>query len=348
MGAGVVGLAVAQALARAGPRGHRARGEDAHRHRHQQPQLGSHSCRNLLSDRFAQGAACASRADSCCIAIAEQYGVDHRPHRQVICRHFRTRAADPAKIPGAGACQWGRGSASTAATRSRQKLEPNVSCVAALCVAVHRHRRFARPHALAIRGAGSQAGYRACKVAVLRGRLAADGIRPAMVGGAGRDFAERHCGSELRRPRRGKRSRRSLRRIARGRSAAAGTYAKGHYFSLWGRPPFHHLVYPAAQLAGLGPMSRWISTASALRPRRAMDNRPSTTISTCRARRNSAAAIRLYYPELDQARLQPAYTGIRPKLADAAPGGRGFLYPRAGGACWPPSMWRCTVSNRLG
>jgi L-2-hydroxyglutarate oxidase LhgO len=31
-----------------------------------------------------------------------------------------------------------------------------------------------------------------------------------------------------------------------------------------------------------------------------------------------AAAIRLYYPELDEARLQPAYTGVRPKLADAS------------------------------
>jgi L-2-hydroxyglutarate oxidase LhgO len=30
-----------------------------------------------------------------------------------------------------------------------------------------------------------------------------------------------------------------------------------------------------------------------------------------------AQAIRLYYPQLDEARLQPAYTGVRPKLSAA-------------------------------
>ena len=33
-----------------------------------------------------------------------------------------------------------------------------------------------------------------------------------------------------------------------------------------------------------------------------------------------AAAIRAYYPGLDEARLQPSYTGIRPKIAPADAG----------------------------
>ena len=32
---------------------------------------------------------------------------------------------------------------------------------------------------------------------------------------------------------------------------------------------------------------------------------------------NFAEAIRLYYPQLDDSRLQPAYTGIRPKISEA-------------------------------
>jgi L-2-hydroxyglutarate oxidase LhgO len=34
-------------------------------------------------------------------------------------------------------------------------------------------------------------------------------------------------------------------------------------------------------------------------------------------RADFARAIRLYYPQLDDARLQPAYTGIRPKISTA-------------------------------
>jgi L-2-hydroxyglutarate oxidase LhgO len=94
--------------------------------------------------------------------------------------------------------------------------------------------------------------------------------------------------------------------------------AKGYYFSLSGRSPFRHLVYPVANAAGLGthvtldlnggarfgPDVQWIEQLD---------------FGVDESRRASfAEAIRLYYPELDAARLQPAYTGIRPKIS--APG----------------------------
>jgi L-2-hydroxyglutarate oxidase LhgO len=93
--------------------------------------------------------------------------------------------------------------------------------------------------------------------------------------------------------------------------------AKGYYFSLSGRSPFQHLVYPVANSAGLGthvtldlsggarfgPDVQWID---------AMD------YGFDEARKaDFARAIRLYYPGLDDSRLQPAYTGIRPKLSAA-------------------------------
>jgi L-2-hydroxyglutarate oxidase LhgO len=94
--------------------------------------------------------------------------------------------------------------------------------------------------------------------------------------------------------------------------------AKGHYFSLSGRSPFRHLIYPIANSAGLGthvtldlrgnarfgPDVQWVQDIeySVDEDRRAQ----------------FAAAIRLYYPQLNIERLQPAYTGIRPKIS--APG----------------------------
>jgi L-2-hydroxyglutarate oxidase LhgO len=91
--------------------------------------------------------------------------------------------------------------------------------------------------------------------------------------------------------------------------------AKGHYFTLQGRAPFSHLVYPLASSAGLGihvtldlagqarfgPDVEWVER---------IDYAPDAS------RRGAfAAAIRRYYPELDESRLQPGYTGIRPKLS---------------------------------
>lgn len=90
--------------------------------------------------------------------------------------------------------------------------------------------------------------------------------------------------------------------------------AKGHYFTLQGRSPFRHLVYPVAGGGGLGihvtldlaggarfgPDVEWVSSIDY-----AVDER----------RRDAfVSAIRRYYPDLDAARLQPGYAGIRPKL----------------------------------
>ncbi|MBS0375247.1 MAG: NAD(P)/FAD-dependent oxidoreductase [Proteobacteria bacterium] len=95
-------------------------------------------------------------------------------------------------------------------------------------------------------------------------------------------------------------------------------YARGHYYSLSGSPPFRRLVYPIAESAGLGthvtldlagrvrfgPDVEWID---------GIDYRFGAD-----RRAEFAAAIRRYYPGLDASRLAPDYTGIRPKIS--APG----------------------------
>jgi L-2-hydroxyglutarate oxidase LhgO len=92
-------------------------------------------------------------------------------------------------------------------------------------------------------------------------------------------------------------------------------YAKGQYYTLTGRSPFRRLVYPVAEAGGLGvhvtldlagqarfgPDVIWID---------AIDYRFDD-----RNRDRFICAIRRYYPDLDADRLQPGYTGIRPKIS---------------------------------
>lgn len=92
-------------------------------------------------------------------------------------------------------------------------------------------------------------------------------------------------------------------------------YAIGHYYTLAGKAPFRHLIYPVARqdwlgvhvtvdLGGqvkFGPDFSWIDR---------VDYRFDE-------RREAAfyEAIRRYYPGLKTGALQPGYTGIRPKIA---------------------------------
>jgi L-2-hydroxyglutarate oxidase LhgO len=91
-------------------------------------------------------------------------------------------------------------------------------------------------------------------------------------------------------------------------------YARGNYFSLVGRCPFSHLIYPVPEPGGLGvhatldlagqvrfgPDVEWIDGISYdVDPRRSG---------------SFYAAIRKYWPRLKDCALMPAYSGIRPKI----------------------------------
>lgn len=92
-------------------------------------------------------------------------------------------------------------------------------------------------------------------------------------------------------------------------------YARGHYYSYSGAAPFSRLIYPVAEAGGLGvhvtldlagqvrfgPDVQWIE-----RPDYAFDSGN---------RERFVAAIRRYFPALEADRLQPGYTGIRPKIS---------------------------------
>jgi len=90
---------------------------------------------------------------------------------------------------------------------------------------------------------------------------------------------------------------------------------KGSYFTLAGRAPFSHLIYPVPQHAGLGvhltldlggqakfgPDTEWIPAED-------------YTLDPARAE-VFYDAVRTYWPALPDGALAPGYTGIRPKIS---------------------------------
>ncbi|MGZ6123376.1 MAG: NAD(P)/FAD-dependent oxidoreductase [Myxococcales bacterium] len=91
-------------------------------------------------------------------------------------------------------------------------------------------------------------------------------------------------------------------------------YARGHYFLLSGRSPFRHLVYPVAVPGGLGiHLTLDLSGQARFGPDVEWIDRVDYGFDEQRAP-SFEAAIRRYWPALPAGSLRPGYTGIRPKL----------------------------------
>jgi L-2-hydroxyglutarate oxidase LhgO len=97
-------------------------------------------------------------------------------------------------------------------------------------------------------------------------------------------------------------------------------FAKGNYYSLAGRAPFSRLVYPVPEPGGLGlhltldlggqarfgPDVEWLSITAA----------DDISYDVDPGRANSFyGEVRKYWPALPDGALQPAYAGVRPKVA---------------------------------
>ena len=98
-----------------------------------------------------------------------------------------------------------------------------------------------------------------------------------------------------------------------------GYLCKGNYFSLTGRQPFGHLIYPVPASAGLG-VHVTLDMAGQARfgPDQEWIDEVDYDVDPGRAE-VFYDAIRRYWPALPDGSLQPSYCGIRPKLQ--APGG---------------------------
>jgi L-2-hydroxyglutarate oxidase LhgO len=215
------------------------------------------------------------------------------------------RIAETARMNGVDDLQW------LTATQA-QRLEPELDCVAAL---LSPSTGIIDSHALmlAFQGEAEAAGAMVVlRTPVLSGRVRADGFDLA-IGGDEPTSIRCRClvnAAGLYAP--------ALAQAIDGvprETIPPAYFCRGVYFSLAGRAPFRRLVYPVPPPGGLGvhitvdlagqarfgPDVEWISEVD----------------YTVDPARGDAfyAAIRTYWPGLRDGVLQPGYAGVRPKIS---------------------------------
>jgi L-2-hydroxyglutarate oxidase LhgO len=91
-------------------------------------------------------------------------------------------------------------------------------------------------------------------------------------------------------------------------------YARGHYFALAGRTSFRHLVYPIPEPGGLGVhLTLDLANQARFGPDVEWIQELDYGVNIDRSER-FYAAIRRFWPKLADGQLIPAYAGIRPKI----------------------------------
>lgn len=92
-------------------------------------------------------------------------------------------------------------------------------------------------------------------------------------------------------------------------------FARGVYFSYAGRTAFRHLVYPVPEPGGLG-IHLTLDMAGGVRFGPDVEWVDGVDYTVDPSRKPAfLASIRRYWPSIDPDRLQPDYAGIRPKIA---------------------------------
>ncbi|MBL8447163.1 MAG: NAD(P)/FAD-dependent oxidoreductase [Zoogloeaceae bacterium] len=92
-------------------------------------------------------------------------------------------------------------------------------------------------------------------------------------------------------------------------------YAKGSYFALSGRAPFSRLIYPVPEPGGLGVhLTLDLAGQARFGPDVAWVDALDYTVDAARAPAFEQA-VRAYWPGLPEGALAPAYAGIRPKIS---------------------------------
>ena len=308
IGAGLVGLACARALALAGREVVILEAEDA---------IGTHtSSRNSevihAGIYYPQGSlkarACLQGRERLYAYCAER-GVPHRRCGKLI---VATDAAQLGELEGIRRKAHANGvtdvvPASLAEVRA---MEPEISCVAALHSPA---TGIVDSHALmlAYLGDAERAGAMlALKSPLHHAVVRAGGIELHVAGAEPILAAQVVNSAGLRAP--------SLARRIAGYPAELAPpelYAKGNYYTLARRPPFARLVYPVPEPGGLGVhVTLDLGGRARFGPDVEWVERIDYTVDPRRAER-FYAAIRRYWPGLPDGALEPGYAGIRPKIS---------------------------------
>lgn len=92
-------------------------------------------------------------------------------------------------------------------------------------------------------------------------------------------------------------------------------FAKGNYFTLAGRAPFSHLIYPLPQAAGLGVhLTLDLGGQAKFGPDVQWVDSPDDLVVDPARGDAFYAEVRKYWPALEDGALIPGYAGIRPKI----------------------------------
>jgi L-2-hydroxyglutarate oxidase LhgO len=103
-------------------------------------------------------------------------------------------------------------------------------------------------------------------------------------------------------------------------------YAKGHYFALSGRCPFSRLIYPVPVPGGLGiHLTFDLGRRAKFGPDVQWTNTIDYSFEAGDREQSFYDAVRRYYPGLRNGALTPDYCGIRPKLAPAGAPRQDFM-----------------------
>jgi L-2-hydroxyglutarate oxidase LhgO len=193
-----------------------------------------------------------------------------------------------------------------------RRLEPEIACVAAL---LSPSTGIIDSHALMLAFAGEAEAKGAAivlRTPVTGGRVCRDGFELDIGGAEPMALACRHLvnAAGLHAP--------ALARAIAGippQTIPPAYFCRGVYFTLSGRAPFRHLIYPVPVPGGLGthltldlagqarfgPDVEWISDID-------------YTVAPARGD-SFYGAVRRYWPRLRDGALQPGYAGIRPKIS---------------------------------
>lgn len=327
VGAGVVGLAVARALARDGrdvlvAERHAAIGMETSSRNSEVIHAGLYYPTGSLKARL-----CVSGRDAL-YAYCDERGIAYRRCGKLIVATSEAQRAQLVAIHSQAHANGCREVAALTANEARA-LEPALSCIAALSSP---HTGIIDSHAymLALQADAERAGTLfAFGSEIIGGKVTSDGIVLRVRAGDASEMellatAVINCGG-LWAP-----------QLA-GRIAGLNRedipepyFAKGNYYSLAGSAPFSRLIYPIPEAGGLGvhltldlggqarfgPDVEWLDAGPG-------DN--DYSVDPKRADR-FYREIRSYWPQLPAAALQPAYAGVRPKISAPGKTAADFLF----------------------
>lgn len=256
-------------------------------------------------------------------AYCEAHGVAHRRCGKLIVACDRAEIARLAEIKARAYASGVEGVDWLSADEARA-MEPELSCVAAL-ISAETGVIDSHGYMLALRGDLEAAGGMiAFGARVVGGRVTPGGtvLRTVGADGAQTELLARHVVTCA-----GLHADKLLSAIEGFPRAFTPMihYAKGNYFTYAGRSPFQRLIYPVPEAAGLGvhvtfdlagqlrfgPDVEWVDEIDyRVDPRRS---------------EGFYAAIRRYWPGLPDGSIHPGYAGIRAKLSPAGAPAADFL-----------------------